>query len=139
MEQKHIFSLTEEELSIILNRLALGTESFNKAVTQQNYMAVLEATDNTSLAKVSALYNKLLFNGSDENSAVVANALDSLTWLTKDCINEVKTLWALPRVDDDQPSPKIKAVMLIKKLGESNGFVVNLKKAAEIKDKILKM
>lgn len=137
MEKK--ISLTDEELLIILNRLALGTENFNKAVKEESHLAVLEATDNDSLKKVSALYNKLVFYGQDENNTVIVNALDSLSWLTKECIDEVKRLWALPRVADNEVNPRVKAVQLIIALGADNGFSIRLSKAVEIKDKILNL
>lgn len=137
METK-VISLKDEELLIILNRLALGTENFNKAVTEENHLAELEAIDNVSLKKVSALYNKLLFHGQDGNNIVIVNALDSLNWLTKDCIDEVIRLWALPRVNDNTPNPRVKALQLIIALGTENGFKINLTKSVEIKDKILK-
>lgn len=137
METKTI-KLTDEELLIIVNRLSLGTEVFNKAVEEQNYMTDKEGVDNASLSKISALHNKLLFLGQDENNIVIQNTLDSLNWLTTDCILEVKRLWKMNNPENGSNyNPRVKAIKLIMALGESNGFTIGLKKAAEIKDEIM--
>ncbi len=121
-------SLTEEELFIIVNRLSLDVECFNNAIVECNILTDKEDTNNK---KVSALYSKLLLIDSIENSIITEGLIDSLNWLTIECIVEVKTAFTneTPVFDHSERSDRLKAIKMIKTLAESNGFDLPLTKS----------